>query len=84
MKADDDELEHEPGDGILVNGSPFREILVRATALKKAGEQVLDGVSPVEDADHMLVPSPAIDQLREALSGWKSPISRRDRSGSAP
>ena len=74
MRAHDDKLEHEPGDGILVDGSPFREILMRATTLKKAGERVLEGVSPVDGGDRVLVPSAAIEQLREALSGWKSPI----------
>ena len=76
MRADDDRPEHARDDGILVDGSPFREILLRATMLKKAGEHVLADASPLEGRDGLVVSLATIEELREALTFWSSPIEK--------
>jgi hypothetical protein len=76
MKADDERREHGRDDGILVDGSPFREILLRATTLKKAGEHLLASVSPIDGQDGVVVPDLAIEELRRALESWSSPIEK--------
>jgi hypothetical protein len=76
MRADHERPPHERDDGILVNGSPFREILLRATSLKKAGEQVLAGASTIDGQDGLVVSDEAMEELRRALASWSSPIEK--------
>jgi len=61
-------------DGILTDGSPFREILLRGTTLKRAAERVIEGASTADGRDGVMVPRAAIEELREAALGWSSPI----------
>jgi hypothetical protein len=76
MRADQDTPEHGRDDGILVDGSPFREILLRATTLKRASERVLAGASPVDGRDGVVVPAETIEELRQALTFWATPIDK--------
>ncbi len=61
-------------DGILVEGSPFREILVRASLMKRAGEQLLAAAEPSEDGSTFVVSGAALDTLRESVAGWSEPL----------
>lgn len=65
----------DPGPGTLEPGSPIREILLRSTALRKAADQLLDSVLPVEgDDSRMIAPRSAVDALRRAAQAWSTPV----------
>ena len=65
----------DPGPGTLEPGSPIREILLRSTALRKAADQLLDSVLPLEgDDSKMIAPRSAVDALRSAAQAWSSPV----------
>jgi hypothetical protein len=59
-------------DGILVEGSPFREILVRAALMKRASEQLAETAVPCDDG--FVVSREALDALRDAVSQWSEPL----------
>ena len=65
----------DPGPGTLEPGSPIREILLRSTALRKAADQLLDSVLPLEgDDSKMIAPRSAVDALRSVAQAWSSPV----------
>lgn len=64
----------EIAEGILVEGSPFREILVRATQMKMAGEQLIGEAVHSEEGSSYVVSGPVFESLREAVGRWSEPL----------
>lgn len=65
----------DPGPGTLEPGSPIREILLRATALRMTADQLLDSMIPLEgDDSRMIAPRSAVEALRRAAQAWSTPV----------
>jgi hypothetical protein len=67
-------LDANVDDGVLVEGSPFREILVRASQMKKACERLLETAVPTSDGSSYVVSEETLEALREVVRRWSEPL----------
>jgi hypothetical protein len=67
-------LDASVDDGVLVEGAPFREILVRASQMKKAGERLLETADRTSDGSSYVVSRDTLEALREAVARWSEPL----------
>ena len=70
-----DELGARITEGILAPGSPFREILLRATKLKYAALDVVEAAAPLEDdPTRSALPAQLIQALAASAEAFSEPI----------